>query len=405
MKKNIMLKAKGIFKLPKSIWALGITFLLLIGIAPTVFAGNTNTDLGKWQTNVQGGAGKGDTYLELNFNNDGTVKIKKQATGINDQEDNATWKITGDELSINGKIIKDFNGKKIIKADKGTYKWVPEGEATQVNVTKIEKGLSIVHFLMLLIVLILVNELCRRVKYAGYILFLAGPIILLPVWLNSDITMWFRWVKLYSAALLGGGFFTLVRFTKIGEKKWAKWAVAAVLCLNILEACIQDFSCGYLPNTLNAIAGILNIIVLSRWLFIGPDNSKEKDMLWPGMTTFWIIVYDIWNITFVYLNVPGHTSHHIMVLLACTLPAIFIKKGTWLQARGYTLGAWMMYFFTFSNFVDRMDIMLPRNKTIMMTMAILSISGNIIYAILHFTWKYTGKAPKNIEVGQNEVAC
>jgi hypothetical protein len=104
---------------------------------------------------------------------------------------------------------------------------------------------------LILIVLVLINELCRRVKYAGYIIFLAGPIILLPVWLNSDITMWFRWAKLYSAAFLGGGFFTLVRFIKIGEKKWAKWSVAAVLIINILEACTQDFSCEYLPNIFN----------------------------------------------------------------------------------------------------------------------------------------------------------
>jgi hypothetical protein len=79
----------GIFKLPKSIWALAITFILLVGIAPTVFAGDTNTDLGKWQTNVQRGAGKGDTY-----------------------------------------------------------KWLPQGESTQINMTKVEKGLSIIHFLL-----------------------------------------------------------------------------------------------------------------------------------------------------------------------------------------------------------------------------------------------------------------
>ncbi len=50
-------------------------------------------------------------------------------------------------------------------------------------------------------------------------------------------------------------------------------------------------------------------------------------MVWPGMTIFWIIAYDIWNIVYVYLNFPGSTSAQLMVILACTIPALFIKKG------------------------------------------------------------------------------
>ena len=221
------------------------------------------------------------------------------------------------------------------------------------------------------------------------------PIAFIPIFINSGITHWFRWVKLYSA-ILGAAWFTLIRFTKLGEKNWAKYIAAAILCLNIAEACTQDFSMGYLPNVLNAIGGVLNIIVLSRWKGIGPDATKDRDMVWPGMTTFWIIAYDIWNITFVYLNFPEHAAYHIMVLLSCTIPALFIKKGTWLQARAFTLASWMMYLFIFEGFINANVVALPRNNSLMLAMGALSFVANVIYAFYHFRWFFFKKAPKKI---------
>jgi hypothetical protein len=147
-----------------------------------------------------------------------------------------------------------------------------------------------------------------------------------------------------------------------------------------MEAVSQDFSMGYLPNILNGIAGILSTITLFYgWKQIGPDKSKEKDMIWPKMPMLWIIAYDVWNIVYVYLNFPGSTSAQFMVILACTIPALFIKKGTWLQARAFTLAAWFMYYFTFPRFTEQLELMVPRNTTLMLAVAVLSIGLNVVY--------------------------
>ena len=102
-------------------------------------------------------------------------------------------------------------------------------------------------------------------------------------------------------------------------------------------------------------------------------------MVWPKMTILWIVAYDVWNIVYVYLNFPGSTSAQLMVLLSCTIPALFIKKGTWLQARGFTLAVWFMYYFTFPRFTEQMELMVPRNTMLMLVVAILSITLNVIF--------------------------
>jgi len=53
-----------------------------------------------------------------------------------------------------------------------------------------------------------------------------------------------------------------------------------------------------------------------------------------AMTIGWILAYDIWNITFVYLNFPNTVLFTAMVVLAPTLAAVFIKPGTWMQVPG-----------------------------------------------------------------------
>jgi hypothetical protein len=164
---------------------------------------------------------------------------------------------------------------------------------------------------------------------------------------------------------------------------WVKLIAALFLAVNIAEAVSQDFSMGYLPNILNGIAGILSIITLFYgWKQIGPDKSKHKDMVWPAMTVFWIVAYDIWNIVYVYLNFPGSTSAQLMVLLSCTIPALFIKKGTWLQARAFTLAAWFMYYFTVPRFTEQMELMFPRSYNLMLIVAIISITANLAYFIV-----------------------
>lgn len=72
-----------------------------------------------------------------------------------------------------------------------------------------------------------------------------------------------------------------------------------------------------------------------------------------------------------------------MVILACTIPALFIKKGTWLQARAYTLAIWFMYYFTFPRFTEQMELLVPRSYNLMLVVATVSIIANLIY---FFIW-------------------
>jgi hypothetical protein len=265
---------------------------------------------------------------------------------------------------------------------------------------------SWLHAAFLFFFLLATNEICRRFKIAPYIAFFVLPIVLIPLFLGSGFETMFRWVKLYSA-VVGGIFFTLVRFNGLDKFKWARFAVAFILAFNILEACTQDYSNHQWPNYLNALAGVLNIITISRWNGIHSDKQAPHDMLWPGMTVGWIIAYDLWNFTFVYLNFPNTALFTLLLVVAPTLAAIFIKKGTWMQARAYTLSIYMMYIFSLRAFAEhtlnlQFVVPLPRSESISMTLAVIALAANVIYAILHFRWRLTGKAPARIQVGQAE---
>lgn len=373
--------------------------MLMIAAMPLAFAEGSSMPK-QIQGAIEGGKGQGSSFYIMKFAEDGTMSLTKQFSG-NNLTETKKYLVEGNQLMLTGEVgnqITEFDNRSITIESEGVYS-IQIGEKLLVLKT-LNGAVSWIHLILVLLVLMGINELCRYFKIPTVILYFIIPIVLIPYWMNSGITHWFRWVKLYSV-VFAAVWFTLVRFTKLGEYKFAKFIASAILCVNIGEAVTQDFSMGYMPNVLNAIGGVFSIITLSRWEAIGPDNTKEKDMIWPGMTVFWIIAYDIWNWTFVYLNFPEHASYHLVVLLACTLPSIFIKKGTWLQARGFTLAGWMIYLFTFQGFIDSNIVALPRNETLMLTMGLLSFGSNVIYAVLHFRWKLTGKAPKSLEVGQN----
>ena len=67
-------------------------------------------------------------------------------------------------------------------------------------------------------------------------------------------------------------------------------------------------------------------------------------MLWPDMTIWYILAYDIWNFEYTYLNLPTHTWYcGLALLLAPTFAAMFWNKGGWIQNRAFTLSVWCMF--------------------------------------------------------------
>lgn len=239
------------------------------------------------------------------------------------------------------------------------------------------------------------NEVARRFKWAGFAAFVVLPIVLTIIWFtamkDTTYTDWFHLAKVYSSTAGCIGFWC-IRYVhgtnkktgqtwRLSEKKWALCFPPLILAINIIEACIRDFEVGSLYNlaaglaqnvtesdatfymfggpwnTMNGIAGILNIITITGWFGICVRKVSKKDgsrdMLWPDMLWFWIIAYDVWNFAYTYNCLPHHAWYcGLALLIAPTLCAFTVGKGAWLQHRAQTLAIWCMFAQTFPTFQD-----------------------------------------------------
>jgi hypothetical protein len=266
---------------------------------------------------------------------------------------------------------------------------------------------SIVMWFVVLAGLILVNELARINKWFSLAIFLVLPAILpFAVWRytagpGSSVGTWFHWAKVYSALAGSLGFLAIRNIKGWGTNKYALLFPPAILAINILEAVVRDFQCfgfngmvdGVLTiggpwNIMNGIAGLINIITITGWMGIFIGKDKKKDMLWPDMLWFWIIAYDIWNFAYVYNCVSDHAFYAgAALLISCTIPAFFIKKGAWLQHRAQTLAIWMMFVMTFPSFVDTsmFAVKSSHSPTALWVVSALSLAANVavlVYEII-----------------------
>ncbi|MEH7107965.1 DUF5692 family protein [Bacillus sp. JJ1764] len=264
---------------------------------------------------------------------------------------------------------------------------------------------SVVMWFVVLGALILVNEMARRNKWFSLFLFLLVPIVLtIGVWphtadKDSGVGTWFHWVKVYSA-LAGCLGFMALRFIKgLNTNKYMLMFPAFILSLNILEAVIRDFQVSGLHgmidgvmmvggpwNIMNGIAGILNIVTISGWMGIIISKDKYRDMVWPDQLWFWIIAYDLWNFTYVYNCVSDHSYYAgAALLISCTIPAFFMKKGAWLQHRAQTLAIWMMFTMSFPAFVgDSMfAVQSSHSEAALWFMSSVSLASNIAVFVYH----------------------
>lgn len=387
--------------------AIAIFFLALL-VSSMVHAQGLPQDHSRWIGDIEGlmvDKQASALVYELKFSGDGKVEVKKHTK--NDKlTQRFDWQKNGSDISISGDAngpVGELSGKILVNAGERYILKHTDG-VTDIVLKKSKWVISWLNIAFLFVLLFVGNEVARHYKIAPYLIFFLLPVILTPIWLESDLG-WFRIVKVYSA-LAGAVFFTLFRFNfGLKNMNWAKVVVALILAINIFEACAQDWSQPFLVNKLNAFAGILNLITIYLWSTIKTDENKPHDMLWPGMTIGWIIAYDIWNVTFVYLNFPNTVAYTLFaVLFAPTLAAIFIKKGTWLQARAYTLAIYMMYICSTAAFDLDVTLIepLPRNMTIIWILVGSSVVINVAYAILHFRYRFTGKAPGTIQVGQSQ---
>lgn len=259
-------------------------------------------------------------------------------------------------------------------------------------------------FLFVLFTLMAFNEFTRATKWGGIAIFLILPIILtIFIWPTTAAPgneygtgTWFNWVKTYSVLIACLGFMAIRYIPGATKKRWVLWFPPTILAVNILEAAIRDFEVftygawegGYFDNLwtisgpwniMNGIAGILNILTLCGWLGIVISKDKTKDMIWPDMIWAWIIAYDLWNFAYVYNCISDHSFYAgLTLLLSCTIPSFFIKKGAWLQHRAHTLALWIMFIMTVPQFADRIaPVPSTHNPTAFFVVSFLSLAFNL----------------------------
>jgi len=253
--------------------------------------------------------------------------------------------------------------------------------------------------------LILINELARASKWIALGLFLVLPLYLsFFVWPETaapgtSVGTWFHWAKVYSVLIITLGILG-IRFIKgWAQNKYLLFFPALMLAINIMEAVVRDFECyslnGFIDgvmisggpwNIMNGIAGILNILAISGWVGIYISNDKKRDMIWPDQLWFWIIAYDLWNFAYVYNCLGDHAFYAgAMLLLSCTIPAFFIKKGAWLQHRAQTLAVWVMFAMTFPAFIDtsKYAVKASLDPRALFIVSALALAANIALIIYH----------------------
>ncbi len=266
--------------------------------------------------------------------------------------------------------------------------------------------------LAVLVGLILVNDITRRSKWLSIAVYIVLPLVLtFTLWPKTAVRGngdWFPVVKTYSA-LVGVVGFMAIRYIKgASTKKWLLLFPFLILSINIAEAVYRDFEVffayrgeavmnsvdglfmqGGIWNVLNAIAGIVLILTLSGVFGIKVANTKSKDMIWPDQLWFWIIAYDLWNISYCYNCISTRSMYAgLLLLLSCTLSEFFLKKGAWLQHRAQTLALWAMFSITFSSYAKSplFSITSSYKPAALIVISILSIGSNIavlVYEIMH----------------------
>jgi len=396
----------------KSVFIYLLAFLVLLIGSGQVLAQDLPGDHSRWIGELEGAAvdaqGSGLVY-EFRFQETGKVTVYKHMT-VSKLEQTFDYEMAGRDITLTGDSngpIGDLAGKTLEYVDDKRFSFKHVDGKTDVEIKKSIWWVTWTNLALVFVMMFVGAQITSKYKWAPYFFFLVLPILLIPLFMTSDLG-WFRYAKLI-AILAGSMFITITRFN-LGPKtiKYGIFLVVFGLAFNILEAVTQDWSQPYLVNKLNALAGVMNILTIYLWTTIRIDDKKPHNFLWPGMTIAWIIAYDLWNICFVYLNFPNTVHYTALVVIPVpTIIALFIASGkyTWIQARPYSLSFYMIYIIVLSCFDTPVSLIepLPRSETWIWALVVLSLGANTILLLTQWRYRLTGKAPKKLDVGQNSV--
>lgn len=248
--------------------------------------------------------------------------------------------------------------------------------------------------------IIAMNEFARKSLINGVFSFVVLPLLLLIfIWPHSvpgtSVDSWFFFAKIIAILAFAWIILALRYSEKIQGITWFKYLVPLFLAINMIEAILKDIEVstyGAVPamhdglmvmgggwNLLNAAAGILNIIAICGFVGIYISRDKTKTMVWPDMTLFWIIGYDIWNFTFVYNTIGDRSFYVAGILIAATYAAHSIRKGAWMQHRVFTLCFNQMISLTIPQALVASDVTVhaTQNATALWTLGIVSLAINV----------------------------
>ena len=245
-------------------------------------------------------------------------------------------------------------------------------------------GMQLLGWVLVFCGLIIMNEIGRRTKAGGMVIFVIIPVILTVYFILAHMGMfggennptvaimdgWFHYFKLYAADIGCVGFMMIKYKWGLGKYDWFKWWPWFIVAANIMIANVSDmesflaayhitgdfsgawwasnegvFIYGGWWNLLNALAGLINIFCMTGCTYLLTSKDKNKsDMIWPDMTIWFIIAYDVWNFEYTYLNLPTHSWYcGVALLLAPTFANALWNKGGWIQNRANTLAIWCMW--------------------------------------------------------------
>lgn len=244
-------------------------------------------------------------------------------------------------------------------------------------------------WILVFVALIALNEIARRTKIGGLIMFVALPVVMTVYcvtvaaaaavgasWAINNPTVvlangWFHYAKVY-AALAGCIGFMIIKYEwgALGKAKWFRAFPFVIVAINILIAVVSDFESaahffthnytmlngspvwttsehitvvtGW-HNVFNGVAGLINIFCMTGWWAVY-SSKKKDDMIWADMTWVFIVAYDVWNFCYTYNNLPNHAWYcGFALLLAPTVANALWNKGGWIQNRANTLAIWCMF--------------------------------------------------------------
>lgn len=246
-----------------------------------------------------------------------------------------------------------------------------------------------------------------RYRPVALALFIVIPVALTLFWwpwstAGTASSGWFPIVKQYSALLGSLSLVALQVFPKLRKLNWYLCLPALILAVNIAEAVVRDFQCasinGFDPtqhmwitggywNVMNAIAGILNLLMISGWVGIRVAPTPDKRITWGDLTVPWIIAYDLWNFAYVYNCLADRAWYSgVALLTAATIPA-FLKfgRGAWIQYRAYTLTLWSAVVLTFPHLTEDSAVALraSHNTTALALVSGVALAVNIAVFVYH----------------------